>query len=118
MTLIGKRRSRVTISRREGNRLGTRGQLSQSFVTVEKNVLVALSQLSGDEKILSNQMFPSATHSVNIRWREGLTVGDRLTFGTRRLNILSQCPRLPRPMLACTFVGWYLYPTSACGQWL
>ena len=89
MTAIGKRRQRVTITRREGNGLGPRGQLSQSYKTVEKNVLVSISQLSGDERVLANQVFPSATHSVNMRWREGLAVEDRLTFGSRRLNILS-----------------------------
>jgi SPP1 family predicted phage head-tail adaptor len=88
MTAIGKRRHRVTITRRKGNSLGTRGQLSQEYTTVEKNVLVSISQLSGDERVLANQVFPSATHSVNMRWREGLAVEDRLTFGSRRLNIL------------------------------
>jgi SPP1 family predicted phage head-tail adaptor len=63
--------------------------LSQSYTPVEKNVLVSISQLRGDERVLANQMFPSATHSINMRWREGLTVDDRLIFGERRLNILS-----------------------------
>lgn len=89
MTIIGKRRNRVTIKRREGNALGTRGQLSQSYNTVEKNVVVSIVTLSGDERVLANQIFPSATHTVNMRWREGLTVDDRLIFGTRTLNILS-----------------------------
>ncbi len=88
-TRIGSRRHRVTIKRREDNTtLGTRGELTQDFKTVETGVVCSVERLTGDEGTLARQTFPTATHTVNMRWREGITSKDRLLFGTRTLNIL------------------------------
>ena len=45
-------------------------------------------RLTGDEAQLARQTFPNATHTVNMRWRDGITSKDKLTFGTRTFNII------------------------------
>lgn len=88
-TKIGSRRHRVTISRRTNTTsLDSRGQLSESFATVETKATCSIRRLTGDEGTLARQTFPTATHTVNMRWRDGITSKDKLTFGTRTLHIL------------------------------
>ena len=88
-TRIGTRRHRVNIQRREGNTtLDARGQLSKPFEIVERNVPCSIERLTGDEGVLARQTFPTATHTVGMRWRSGVTSKDRFIFGSRTLNIL------------------------------
>lgn len=87
-TQIGRRRHRVTIQRLETEDLDSRGQLSSSFIDAEKNVLCSVVHLTGDERQLAKQTFADATHTVNMRWRDGMTTADQLIFGSRTFHIL------------------------------
>jgi len=86
---IGTLRHRVNIERRGDNTtLDTRGQLAQAFDIIARRVVCSIRQLSNDEGTLARQTFPTATHTVEMRWRSGMTSKDRLTFGSRTLSVL------------------------------
>jgi len=65
---------------------GTRGENTPTWAK-KYDMHCSIEQLTGQEAVLAHQLHPLATHKIRTRWREGVTVRDRLRFtrsGTTR----------------------------------
>lgn len=63
------------------------GQERDSWSVEISNLFAEVRTLSGRELEYAQQTVAQATHSVKVRWREGVTERKRFTYQGRRLNI-------------------------------
>ena len=83
----GRLRQRVTIETPAGS-ASTFGEVAQSWSTVA-TVWAAVEPTSSRERVENEQVKTFTTHRVLIRHRADVTATERVTFGSRTLNILS-----------------------------
>ena len=85
----GTRKHRVTIKLPSTSQ-GSRGQRSGVDSTMALKVPCSIETLTGRESEQGHQLYPDATLSVELDYREypSLTTDHYLEFGTRRLNII------------------------------
>ena len=81
----GKLRHRLTIQSRPTT-LGTRGQASKTWNDGE-TIWGSVQTLSGREAELAKRLYADATHQIEIRYREGITVENQIKFGSRVFGI-------------------------------
>ena len=67
---------------------GTRGQITDAWTDVTTSVPYAIDPLSGDEGQLTRQQFPTATHTLRMRYRSDIDPSDRMVDGSRVFNFL------------------------------
>lgn len=83
----GELRERVTLQRKTetadafGQKTGTWGAISGGSVWAK------IEELAGREAIFAGQMKSVLSHRVTIRYFAGLTSSDRISWGSRTLNI-------------------------------
>ncbi len=82
----GKLRHRLIIQEQETAK-GTRGQRTSGWIPVGDPIWGKVESLAGGEREQARQIYPSATLSVQIRFRAGMTTENRIKFGDRILNI-------------------------------
>lgn len=81
----GKLRHRIQIQRPTHTRTGA-GDKPITYSTVAKR-WGEIVTTGGSETVEAQQVTASATHTVRIRYYEGLTVGYRFLFGSRAFDI-------------------------------
>ncbi len=83
----GRLRHRVTIET-PGGTASAFGEVAQSWSTVA-TVWAAVEPTSSRERVENEQTKTFTTHRVLVRYRDDVTTSERVTFGSRTLNILS-----------------------------
>ncbi len=86
----GKMRQFVSIESNAGaGTYGSRGQVTDAWTEAATSIPCEIVQVSGDEGVLTRQAFPTATHTVRMRYRSDIDPSDRLVLGSRVFNILN-----------------------------
>jgi len=86
----GRLRHKANLQSLQGTGKGTRGQSTRAWTNYAANVPCEVSPLSGREREIANQLFPTATHRVTCRYVAGVSPKMRFTglsLGSRALNI-------------------------------
>lgn len=86
----GQLRHKANLQSLQGSGKGTRGQSQRAWTNFAVNIPCEITPLSGREREIANQLFPSATHRVTCRYIKGASQKMRwtgLTLGERELNI-------------------------------
>lgn len=86
MAQAGKFRHRLTVQRFNETGKDDAGQPEGTWQAL-KPVYAHVERLSGRTAEVARQMYTDATHTVHTRWFPGLTVKDRLQFGSRLFHI-------------------------------
>ncbi|SDY23100.1 phage head closure protein [Thermoactinomyces sp. DSM 45892] len=84
----GRLRHRVTIQRLIQGQEDGLGGTTQRWEGIT-SVWARVTPLNGNEMAIAQQIQPSTTHRVEMRYRKGVTSHMRLLFQGRRLEILS-----------------------------
>lgn len=85
----GELRQRVTIQGRAQIGVGDRGEpvFAPDWTDELIDVPAKVEQPLGRKLEIAQQLVASATHAIEMHWREGVTVFKRVVFGDRVLDI-------------------------------
>ena len=83
----GSLRHLVTIQQPVKAETGNRGQAKATWELLYGSVAAEVIQLGGAELEKTRQLVATATHTVRLRWMDGITTRHRVLFGTAILNI-------------------------------
>ena len=86
--VAGRYRHRLLLQRDRGTVRDELGQTQTNWTTVA-SLWGQVEPKTGRETVRSESLHAETTHTVRLRYREGVTSRDRLLFGARVLNILS-----------------------------
>lgn len=84
----GRLNKYVTIEQLSGGTgLDSYGQPTTEWVALQRSVPVSIRKVSGNEGILTRQLFPTATHKIEMRYRRDMTPKLRINYDGRIFNI-------------------------------
>ncbi len=84
----GQLRHRITLERPRQTDVSAQGQSVEVWEEVGR-FWAAVEPLSARQFVSGDQQRGETTHTVRIRWIDGVTLRDRIDFNGRKLNIAS-----------------------------